>query len=338
MEYPEEIMNLITRNAELKDKGKVFNEIKKDEEAKQLLKKGKVAWALMSSTREMPVYKVEESYQRLHERLSNTKKSSKLIVLTVKYAAAVLLLIGIGAISYQWGKIKSGISGDAELKYTSIVADQGQVSKIILPDSSVVWLNSNSKLTYDNKFSYSNRALQLSGQAFLQVRKNKELPLTVACGNLQVKVLGTRFDVDAYPDEEVVKVTLESGKVQLLNTKKQSFDYKLSPGQMAKFSSKNNTVEIVDSVNVQNFIGWKDGELIFSDASMDEVIKRLERKFNLTVEVNNPKIYTSVFNARFKDESLKEILDYLHYSCLIDYQLIPAKGDLPTHVIFSYKK
>ncbi|MEN6455124.1 MAG: DUF4974 domain-containing protein, partial [Prolixibacteraceae bacterium] len=91
-------------------------------------------------------------------------------------------------------------------------------------------------------------------------------------------------------------------------------------------------VEVRD-VRSQNYTNWKNGELIFIDTPMDEVIRRLERKFDIETEVRNRNFYKSVFNATFKSESLKEILDYIQYSCTVSYQLIREKGT--TRVIFK---
>jgi ferric-dicitrate binding protein FerR (iron transport regulator) len=156
----------------------------------------------------------------------------------------------------------------------------------------------------------------------------------VASGNLKVKVLGTRFDVNAYPDDNKIKVTLESGKVELLNSADNSFSYKLNPGEMAEFESQTSRVQI-KTVESKNYLNWKDGELTFVDTPMAEVFKSLERKFDIKIEVNNPMVYKSVFNAKFKSESLKEILDYIQFSCPVAYQLVSEKGTIQKKVIFN---
>ncbi len=335
---PDDIFNVITRNTDAGSKRKVYSEMNEDPGSRDLLKKVKIIWAFMSSSRKMPEYKLEESYRMLHARISRTTFFDRMVP-AMRYAAMIMLVAGISALSYYLGKTSMPAIVDKEsdhLRYTSVVADNGQISRVILPDSSVVWLNSGTKLSYDNNYSYQNRNLELTGQAFLQVKKDPDLPLVVTSGNLKIKVLGTRFDVNAYPDEELIKVTLESGRVELANSIDKSFNYQLVPGQMAEFNSRTNEVE-VKHVDVQDYTCWKDGELIFTDASMREVIKRLERKFDLKIEVTSPNVYNSVFNARFKNEDLKEILDYIQYSCLVTYQLIPGRGTSQDKVILSYK-
>lgn len=314
------------------EKRNAYSIVKDDSDSADIYKKAKITWALMSSTRKMPDYKVEESYRVLHARISKKTIFFKLNQY-FRYAAVLMLVSGISTLTFYLGKQNSYVQNSA-IKYTSVVADKGQISKIVLPDSSVVWLNSGTTLTYDNNYSYKNRNLNLSGQAFLEVKKNKNLPLIVASGDLRVKVLGTRFDVNAYPDDSRIKVTLESGKVELLNSADQSFNYQLNPGEMAEYESQSGRMAI-KPVESKDYINWKDGALIFVDTPMTEVLKRLERKFDIEIEVGNPKVYKSVFNANFKNESLKEILDYIQFSCSITYRLIPEKGTTQAKIILN---
>ena len=125
-------------------------------------------------------------------------------------------------LAFYLGK-QNFFGSDYGIKYTSVIADNGQISKVILPDNSVVWLNSGTTLTYDNNYSFNNRNLYLNGQVSLVVKKNEILPLIVAGGNLRVKVLGTRFDVNAYPDDNMIKVILN------IRIKHESVKSKLMP-------------------------------------------------------------------------------------------------------------
>lgn len=332
MKNLEDILKLITGNVDAECKQDIYSTVRGDTDAEDIFKKAKITWALMSSTRKMPDYKVEESYRVLHARISLRQNSFKFNQY-LKYAAVLILAVGISTLTFYLGKQKSDIS-EPGLKYTSVVADRGQISKVILPDSSIIWLNSGTTLTYDNHYSYNNRNLNLSGQAFLEVRKNRDLPLIVASGNLRVKVLGTRFDMNAYPDDDMIKVILESGKVELLNSTNNSFNYKLNPGEMAEYESQSGRMEI-KTVESKKYSNWKEGDLVFVDTPMAEVLKSLERKFDIEIEVGNSKVYKSVFNANFKNESLKEILDYIQFSCPVTYRLLPKNGAIQAKVILN---
>ena len=324
MKNLDDLLNLITGNIASDRKAEVLSALNEEAEDKELYRKAKITWAMMSSTQKMPEYELEESYKELYSRISSSRNGLRIFrSVYLKYAAAALLLIGLSTTMFYLGRSDSQ-SVESELKYTSVITGKGQISKVILPDSSVVWINSGTTLTYDNNFSKDNRNLSLSRQAFLEVRKNKHLPLIVSSGDLQIKVLGTRFDVKAYPDDDEFKVVLESGKVELLHLNDKSFSYHMVPGQMASYRLQSGDVRL-ESVGNQNYSGWKTGELVFVDTPMTEVIKSLKRKFDIEVEVGSQSVYRSVFNANFKNESLKEILDYIQFSCHLNYTMVSGK-------------
>lgn len=190
--------------------------------------------------------------------------------------------------------------------YTSVVAENGQISKVKLPDGSVVWLNSGSEISYSNLFASTNRKIELSGEAYFQITRNEEIPLVVNSGDFQVKVLGTKFNVSAYPEANTIDVVLESGKVELLNSTSESFSYQLNPGERAIFNKDNRELK-VSKVNTAKFTSWKEGILNIYDQSLEEVVSRLEtrynQKFNFEVEVKD-------FHYTFtiKNEKLEEII------------------------------
>ncbi|WP_159523587.1 FecR family protein [Sunxiuqinia indica] len=323
MKNVNDILNLITGNIDPDIRKEVLSEIKNEPADKDLYKKTKTAWAFLSSSKQAPDYKVEKSFHDLQTRIRSAQPQHKMYSY-YKYAAVLVLIVGIAATMFHLGRSRS-IELGHNLQYTSVVADYGQISKVVLPDRSVIWLNSGTTLTYNNDFAVDNRDLTLKGQAFLEVTENKKIPLIVSSGDLKVKVLGTRFDVSAYPEDHQVNVVLESGSVELLNAKNKSFNYKLKPGEMAEYDTELKKVKI-NEIKPNNYTTWKDGELIFINDPMANVIKRLERKFNIEIVVANPDVYKSIFNANFKNENLKEILDYIEFSCPITYRMIPNKG------------
>ncbi|MFV0591715.1 MAG: FecR family protein [Draconibacterium sp.] len=315
------IVNLATGNIDPEDRKEVLQKLKATEEDKEIYRKAKTAWTLLSSTRKRRDYDLEKSYILLHQRISEDKRSSGFRMGTfLKYAAIVVILIGLPVLLF-FSKDMLFSETASELKYTSVVADAGQISKIILPDSSVVWLNSGTSLSYNNEFSLNNRDLYLKGQAYLQVTKNKNLPLIVSCNDLKVKVLGTHFDVNAYPESKNTEVILESGSVELLQEGNDAFSYRLRPGEKARYNKQLKEVQISKFEHPYSS-HWREGYLIFSDTPMSEVIKKLERRFDVEIIVRNSEVDKSIFNAKFKDETLEEILNYIQYSCPIKYKIL----------------
>ena len=317
MERQDDIIKLVTGNTDIEDKGFV-SDIKNHPKEKDLYKKVKLAWALISSSKEMPDYKLEKSFQDLQKRI-RFNNYKKIISVSFRYAAILILIIGIASVIFYLGK-NANFRSAGNLVYTQVVADYGQISKVILPDNSIVWLNSGSTLKYNNNYSVDNRNLVLSGQAFFEIQKNRKLPVILSAKDTEVRVLGTRFGVSAYADEDQVNIILETGKIEFSVSKTDVEKYTMTPGQIAIYDSISGSVKIKE-VDVSDFTSWKEGELVFKDAPLEEVLKILERKFNIKFIKNSSKIKKSVFTATFKNETLIEILDYINYSCQINYKI-----------------
>ncbi|WP_430974121.1 FecR family protein [Sunxiuqinia rutila] len=295
-------------------------------------KSAKIAWSFLAASKEVPSHEVEESYKRLSQRIKRAEAPAKRLPF-LKYAAALVLLIGISSIMFWLGG-NYKINKKQSVHYSTVVAEYGQIAHVILPDSSVVWLNSGTKLTYSNDFAVNSRHLKLEGQAFFEISKNKNLPLKVATeAGISVKVLGTKFDVKAYPGDDQVNVVLEEGSVELESFKNQGTKQKLVPGEMMTYNVSENRMNIA-RIETGDYTSWKEGALVFKDEPMQQVIRKLERRYNVEVEVINTAVYQSIFNANFKNESLKEILDFIEFSCPITYQLVD-EGEGKTKIILK---
>ena len=214
-----------------------------------------------------------------------------------RYAAAIMLvmLIALGGVLLKNLMV--------EPMYTSVVADNGQVSKIVLPDHSEVWLNSGSTLTYNDKFAKSNRDLQLEGQAYFNISHNKALPLIVKSKDVNVRVLGTKFEVEAYEVSEKTSVLLEEGSIEMLlenNSKKM----KLKPGQRAVFNAETGKI-IREAVKTGKYTSWRKGILNLYNCPLSEAVLKLERRFNYKFIVNErlkgSRITMSIENEKFDD-------------------------------------
>jgi ferric-dicitrate binding protein FerR (iron transport regulator) len=252
-----------------------------------------------------------------------------------KLVAIFFFLIGCaGIFAYLNKAINYKLAPDDN--FTTISTSNGQNSKIILPDSSVVWINSATTLTYNTNFATRNRIIKLSGQAFFQIARNEQMPLTISCNDLKVKVLGTKFDISAYPEDQNINVVLESGSVELQHhSKDQTATELLKPGEMAEFDTKQKELSI-SKVDSYNYTSWKDGVLIFKNEPMSKVLEKLERWYNIDIEVTDYKVNQLIFNATIVNESVEAIFDLIKFSCAINYTIIPSKNpEIPVKVIIS---
>lgn len=247
-----------------------------------------------------------ESWTRLQEQLalksySRFQQSSRLQFI-FRVAAIFFFVISLGLLGYFYANRHV----QTPEIYTSVFAEKGQISKVELPDGSLVWLNSGSEISYSNRFATANRDVKLIGEAWFQATKNTELPLIVNCGELQVKVLGTQFNVTAYPETGFIDVVLEKGAVQLLNKKVNDWSYSLKPGDRAKFTLASRDIK-VSVVNVEKFTSWKDGIINIYNQPLDELLTRLELRYNQKFEYD-PCLKNLRYTFTIKNESLDEIL------------------------------
>lgn len=248
----------------------------------------------------------EESWNQIQAQLLqksyNGWQNSRKMNPFFRIAAIFFFVISLGSFVYNFS-----IHPKQPIEFfTSVMAKNGHISKVELPDGSMIWLNSGSEITYSNYFASNNRNINLTGEAYFQVTKNEEIPFVVNSGDLQVKVLGTKFNVTAYPESDEINVVLESGKVELLNSTVSTFSYKLKPGELAVFD-KTNLKLVVSEVNTTKFTSWKDGIINIYDQSMEELTKRLEIRYNQKFEFDDD-VKNFHYTFTIKNESLDEII------------------------------
>ena len=196
------------------------------------------------------------------------------------------------------GNSKQTVAQDGTV-YNTLVVPYGKRSRLQLPDHTIVWLNSGSKLTYPVKFNADKREVFLQGEALFDVSHNKDVPFYVLTRKMDVKVLGTNFNLSAYDDDSLVSTVLVRGSVELEYRKKLlglTSVEKMVPGMLAVFDPENNTV-VQSKVDPRNFTSWKDGYLILENGSLESIVKRLSRYYNVTIEFEDPQLEQETFSG-----------------------------------------
>jgi ferric-dicitrate binding protein FerR (iron transport regulator) len=221
-----------------------------------------------------------------------------------KYAAIILLMISLSVILFY---TRSQIN-KPDLMATEIYTVYGQVSGMTLPDGSKVWINSGTKLSFNNRFNQDNREIKVQGEAFFSVPRNKKIPLIVDLGALKVKVTGTQFGVSNYEDSEIMRIVLEEGSVNI-QSPNDHLIAKLVPNEMALFNKSKNTIEKL-SVNPEYYTSWRNGIIHIYEMPLKEVVRKLEKRYNQKFEVD-PAIRDIPFTFSIENESLPEILGLL---------------------------
>ena len=204
----------------------------------------------------------------------------------------------------DFSKIKT-TSDEPEMK--TISTPRGKDYELVLSDGTVVLLNADSKITFPTRFTGNCRTVKLVGEAYFKVSKNKHRPFIVETGNLYTKVLGTEFNLKAYPHSDV-NVTLIKGSVAVNAEGKEVM---LKPGENAEYS-ENKDIEVT-TVDTEGYIQWKDGYFYFDNVPLIDVVRDLGRWYNVNIEIRNNSLmsYRLHFIASRK-ASIKEFVDNLN--------------------------
>lgn len=235
-------------------------------------------------------------------------------------------------------------SPESTSQLVTVSSQAGTITNMVLPDGSKVCLNAGSSISYPGHFDGNTRNVTITGEAYFQVVKNKKLPMVVTAGNVSLKVRGTSFNVNAFPSEASVKVTLVEGSVSLSSPSgklKDKDEFFIDPGQTVTYfdDSKKLTIQNDDTFL---YTAWKDGILVFRNNTFETVLKQLSRKFNVDIELNDQTLATIPMDATFKDENVNEILRLLSLSTPFRfYYKSPQKlpdGSFARSKIFIEKK
>lgn len=244
-------------------------------------------------------------------------------------AAAILLIPVLSVLIYMLSNdnsIRPVKYADKVVDSLSIVAPAGSRTVVQLSDGTEVHLNSGSSIKYPRSFNGKNRELSLSGEGFFDVSHDPEHPFIVKTKRVNVKALGTKFNVLSYPENDAVEATLAEGKVILEkideNDKARTLET-MVPGQHVEYHVKSGKI-LSTKGDIGKYIAWKDGLLIFDNSGIDEVAERIGRMFNVEIETTKD-IQDYTYTVKFVDESLSQILDLLTKATPVDYEFLPRK-------------
>lgn len=260
---------------------------------------------------------LEDVFHKIFREQANTqnKGSHNKFYLLLSIAASIAILLSIGSFWFFRTDKQIPVREDW-IVFTS----PNGVSNVVLPDSSVVTLNAGSTVSYSTGYNQALRQVKLKGEACFEVAKNKEKPFIVSTGQIDIKVLGTVFNVSAYPEDEEVIASLLSGSIELTN-KADDKVYQLTPCQSAIYYKETTGIEL-QPFETEYAVGWIDGKLLFRKKTFSDICKVLEKRFNCTIRVNNTELQKKVFTGKFvNNETLSQILDVIRINVPFKYTL-----------------
>mgnify|MGYP001039026423 FL=1 len=205
-----------------------------------------------------------------------------------------------GLIAYQG-------SATGTVSYNTLTVPRGsKPMKLLLADGSEVWLNVASSITYPTAFAGKERRVSVSGEAYFEIAHDASKPFVVHNGSMDVQVLGTHFNVNAFEDDDSnIKVTLLEGAVKINNGNSKAF---LKPGQQALVS---NEVKVVDNVDLDKVMAWKNGYFQFDKATLQSVLKQMSRWYDVEVIYQGKNKPREFIGEIERDLSLSEVLKFL---------------------------
>ena len=190
----------------------------------------------------------------------------------------------------------------------------GKTFQVALSDGSVVHLNSGSSLTYPVNFTKSQqRMVELEGEAFFDITHDEQKPFIVKTNNeLNVQVLGTQFDINAYDENKNIAVALLEGAVKMYN-RQDNLDENakiLSPGLVGNYNREDKKIQ-TEEINVHNYVAWRFGTLVYRNVKLKDLLTKLERHFNIRVDNQYREIESKTINANFGDQPVEDVMKYL---------------------------
>ena len=250
--------------------------------------------------------RLEHSMAGKAQRMQPEKNKRNWLQIAAIWTIPFLMLCSSGYFYYQAAYLSPARQA-ASISYIQCYAKAGTREQITLPDGSNVWLNSGSLLIYPSTFQTSERSVYLSGEGFFEVRKDAEHPFTVNTNYMQLEVLGTSFNISAYPDNEQTQATLETGMLKI-NVCNDSINYFLKPDNQLVYTPATGVVE-THKVHAADFSDWRSGGLLFNGTPLKEVLRTLERIYAIRIHLQNSIYREQKLRIHFnKNETLENVL------------------------------
>lgn len=237
----------------------------------------------------------EPGWMTISEPEANTKRQKPY----AKYLIAVMLIIAVGAV---WIIQGIGHSKDKAAQLSSLTkkaTDRSESKFLLLEDSTRVWLNAASSLEFPDQFDDKKREVFLSGEAYFDVKHTDKIPFIIHTGNVSTTVLGTAFNIKAYPGQENITISVSRGKVKI--TRPDGWETTLTKGQQVKLK-ENGREAWEKSIPAGLIAGWQQGNLAYDDETFTDIIADMQRIYNVDIRINNQSVRSLKISTSFKKE------------------------------------
>ncbi len=320
------IIKYLSGQATLEEVALLTDWVESSEEGKDEFARIKNAWVIagmandeFSTHESRQAYKVlidkikeKESYegeQKTFSLLSYLKKK--------KFWATAAALLFTASIS----SLLTLFFGHNQKEISQLSVSNGKQTRIELADGSLIWLNSGSVLQYPSDFKGNTREVFLTGEAYFEVTHNEKKPFIVHTSDLNVKVLGTSFNLSSYSDDDEMQLTLVKGSVSLIEPSNNDEIVKLQPGNLAVYSKREKTVRL-KNVDTNLYSSWRNGQFKFKGMSFGEIAKRLGRQYKVQFIFMNESLKNTTYNGSFYNyEPLEAVLKVMKTNSPFIYKM-----------------
>jgi len=317
-----------------KDRSTVEKWIQRDLNHRKSFEETKMYWNKIEN-QEPSFINVDAAWNKLHKRIYQEEKVSEqppsvipLQTRLLKYAAAIVVLIGIGLGGFY---LYQGIEQTMNTIAVQTPSDKG-TKQIYLPDGSMAYLNYNSRVTYPKNFLEEHRNIRIrKGEVYFDVERNPERPFVISARDARIEVLGTSFNVNTnFPDEKV-EVYVQSGKVKLSREKDPGKYLILEPGYKGVLTPS--SLKKVKNTD-QNYIAWATGKLTFKNKRLEEVMQTLMRTYHVNIKAEDAGINNYKITTHFTQEPIDTVLTVI--ATTFNLEVEQTQND--TYVLRSHDK
>lgn len=276
-------------------------------------------WVSSAVADDTQQYDVDQAFEHFRKRtgLDQSGRQSYKWYRTWSVAAVAIVLLGLITVTAYWQG-----SRQIQSNFSDIVVEAplGSKTKLTLPDGSTVWLNAGSKMVYSQGFGVSDRRLAFQGEGYFEVEKNDEMPFLVQTHDVNVTVVGTKFNFRNYPEDEEAVVELLEGKVALENQLKEESVRYLSPNEKMVLHKATGEMDIT-SAKVKEATLWTENILLFDEDLLPDIVRELERSYHVQIEIENEDLKQTRFYGQFNqlEQNIYDVLDMLSETGKLKY-------------------
>lgn len=288
----------------------LFSELKgTDTTFAGLFEEARHDWDMFSNYTPVSDRQVDQAWMKQMQRIDQFESDKKMAVVrdlkitpVLRYAATIAILFALSFVGLK-------IYNYFESRSTSQIITRYYENKeeISLSDGTLITLNKGSRMTYPKRFGDSKRIITLQGEAFFEVMHDSERPFIINTSNAEIRVLGTSFNVACDNEKSMVEVFVESGKVQVNPVHNQKDPLILEPGFIGIVSDQQTAKSLNEN---ENYLAWKTGKMIFKETPLSEVIKTLNKMYDVSISLNG-NIESCKFTSTFSEQELDLVLDVI---------------------------